>query len=312
MRYLSPLRYPGGKARLAPFFARITRAQAAEFDTFAEPFAGGAGAGLQLLAQGHFDRLVVNDINPGIAAFWRAVTRAPDEFCDLIRNTDVTISTWHEQRAIYRNGAGSDLELGFATFFLNRTNRSGILGARPIGGLEQSGRWKLDARFNKTNLCERVRAIGHLADRITVCELDAIDFLATLPSPESTLVFVDPPYLGQGDRLYCNRFSAADHELLAVALASAPYSWILTYDADDRITNHLYRGKRCAEFGIAHSAQVHRQGKEYIVFSRALTVPDMRVTGTVSATPIAPVARQSYQSRQQNELASPLQQTCPV
>lgn len=283
MRFLSPLRYPGGKARLAPFFARVKWAQERDLDTYAEPFAGGVGAGLQLLSQGHIKHLAINDLNPGIAAFWRSVVHAPEEFCEQIRRVDVSVGSWHHYRERYESGEGDDLELGFATFFLNRTNRSGILNARPIGGFEQTGKWKIDARFNKDGLCERVTTIARYSDRISVSQVDAVEFLKLLPAPQTTLVFVDPPYLKQGDRLYFNRFSGSAHEQLAQELAHAEFPWILTYDADDRITNELYRGERCAEFGISHSAQVHRQGREYIVFSRDLRLPDMQVTRTGSA-----------------------------
>lgn len=286
MRYLSPLRYPGGKARLAPFLARVKWAQGSSVTTYAEPFAGGAGAGLRLLADGHVERLLINDLNPGIAAFWRAVTRDSEAFCTRIENTPVTLEEWEQQRAVYLAEQGSDIDLGFATFFLNRTNRSGILSGRPIGGMTQAGEWKIDARYNKAPLCERVRAVGRLADRISVSQLDALEFLGGLEKPKTTLVYVDPPYIQQGDRLYYNKFIDEKHVELAKALAAADYPWILTYDANDRITDDLYQGERCAEFGISHSAQVRHEGKEYIVFSRDLVVPDMQVLRIAEAVAI--------------------------
>lgn len=279
MRYLSPLRYPGGKARLAAFFARLKHAQDDDtISTYAEPFAGGVGAGLRLLVDGDVDKLLINDLNPGIAAFWRATINNSAEFCAKLRDTAATIGTWHEQREIYASGEGDDLTLGFAAFFLNRTNRSGFLGGRPIGGLNQDGAWKIDARWEPDRLCERVALVAGLADKITVTQLDALVFLAGLEAPTTTLVYVDPPYLAMGDRLYYNKFSDQQHVDLASTLSSAEFRWVLTYDAHDKVTNELYQGQRCAEFGIDYSATTRRVGKEYMVFSESLAIPDMQFT----------------------------------
>ena len=168
MNYLSPLRYPGGKARPRPYFARLLASQSIDIETYCEPYAGGAGAGLFLLTEGHVDRLLINDLNPGVAAFWRACLTQSDAFIRPARQCRVDLDKWHTQRAIYTTPAGrDDLELGFATYFLNRTNRSGILSARPIGGLEQTGRWKIDARFNKPDLIARINALAATPTRST-------------------------------------------------------------------------------------------------------------------------------------------------
>lgn len=284
MRYLSPLRYPGGKAKLAPFLARVVAGQERRPTQYAEPFAGGAGAALRLLVDGHVERIHLNDLDPGIAAFWRAATHHTDELVDRIRKADVTIDAWHQHAGRYRQGTGSDVELGFATFFLNRTNRSGILRGRPIGGLDQSGAWGIDARWNSDALVERIQLIGLLRQRIVVTEFDARHFLRTLPSAADTLVYVDPPYLVQGDRLYLDTFSQEDHRELAATLHAAEYRWVLTYDHDQRVTRDLYAKGRCAEFDINHTARVHHVGKELMVFSGGLSVPDMQVTRLNAAT----------------------------
>lgn len=272
MRYLSPLRYPGGKAKLAPFLARVLQAQHPVPTQYAEPFAGGAGAALRLLVDGAVEHVHLNDLNPGIAAFWRAATTHSDGLAELVAGTTPSIEVWHQQASIYRHGTGSDLELGFATFFLNRTNRSGILGGRPIGGLEQAGAWKLDARWNAAALAARIERVGRLAHRITVTELDARDFLAALPAPAETLVYVDPPYMMQGDRLYLDTFSAHDHSQLAAVLRAGEFPWVLTYDQHPKV-DELYADVQRDDFLIPYSAQVKQIGREAIVFSRDLVVP---------------------------------------
>ncbi|WP_147681509.1 DNA adenine methylase [Actinomyces ruminicola] len=276
MRYLSPLRYPGGKARLAPFFARLITAQDPTPTQYAEPYAGGAGAALRLLSDGIVDQVHINDINAGIAAFWRTITTndGADAFCELISTTSVTIDEWHRQRATYQAGEVDDLALGFATFFLNRTNRSGILDARPIGGLDQTGDWKIDARFNKKNLTARVQAVAALGDRIGVTQMDGIDFLRTLEGyEEDVLIYADPPYIEQGNNLYLHAFDADGHKALANTLLRAPYPWLLTYDDKKVIWADLYGAERCARFNIAHTAAIQHIGRETIVYGPGLNVP---------------------------------------
>lgn len=226
MRYLSPLRYPGGKARLAPFISALVRAQDPVPTRYAEPYAGGAGAALRLLADGVVSHVHINDANPGLAAFWRTVTD-PDRaesLCRLIDQVPVSVEQWYHQRAVYQSGQADDLALGFATFYLNRTNRSGILGAWPIGGLEQTGRWKIDARYNRVGLIRRVRAVAGMGDRIHVTELDGVEHLRRMGTyGDDVLVYADPPYVEQGDRLYTRTFDAENHRTLADALSGSPF-----------------------------------------------------------------------------------------
>lgn len=283
MRNLSPLRYPGGKARIAPFAAELLAIQHRRPRRYAEPFAGGAGSALALLVGEHVDLIHINDLNPGIAAFWRCVFNQTKRFASLVETAEVSVDAWYAAREVYMNPKRrSDLELGFATFFLNRCNRSGILAARPIGGLQQTGRWKIDARFNKCGLSDRIRYIGSYRRRVQLTELDAREFLTTIAGHgHELLAYVDPPYLGPGDGLYMDKLSAEDHLDLATSLRDSPLMWFLTYDADDRVTDELYVDFRCAEFDIKHTAQVNHIGSEFVVFADNLNVPeDLQILAT--------------------------------
>lgn len=287
--YLSPLRYPGGKARLARYLARVLASQSAVIDTYCEPYAGGAGAGLQLLSDGHVSRIIINDLNPGIAAFWRSAFYNTEALVELVSECAVNIDSWYEQRAIYLAADDhDDLTLGFATFFLNRTNRSGILSARPIGGLEQTGNWLIDARFNKPDLVSRIRNLKQFSSQVDVREERAVELVRTLNRrTKPVLLYVDPPYVVQGEELYMTDHSWNEHRRLEQVLTKSPHPWILTYDTDDR-TRILYREFRCLRFGISHTAQVQKVGREFMFFSRGLRVPDrfvMRDEGVWVAKP---------------------------
>ena len=274
---------------MAPYLSQLVREQNPRPKSYAEPFAGGAGAALKLLVDEVVKTIHINDLAPGVAAFWRSVFNSTDALCSLILNASVSIDDWHRHRSIFeRPQDHDDLELGFATFFLNRCNRSGILTARPIGGLEQTGTWKIDARFNRNELASRIALLGNYRRRVSVTQLDAKDFLLGIEDQgSSVLVYVDPPYIVQGEDLYLDSLSYADHVALARYLAGTSLPWILTYDAAEQVTDDLYKGFRAAQFNIAHTAQKQHVGSEYVVFSDVLDVPSLNLVKRANAQWIA-------------------------
>jgi DNA adenine methylase len=281
-RYLSPLRYPGGKGRLAKFVRALLESQAPRPTRYVEPFAGGAGVGLRLLVDELVDEIVLNDLNPGIAAFWRAVFERPTELLARLDACSITVEEWRSQRATYLAEPDDDVELGFAFFFLNRTNRSGIPDARPIGGYEQTGSWKIDARFDKAGLANRIQALSSYATRVTVHQTDGIGLIEHCLDDHSTIIYADPPYLDKGDGLYLDTLAWDDHLRLA-RLLKVGGRWLITYDADSRVTEDLYAGLRCAEFTLSHSAAVQHVGREYAVFAPSLAIPSLECLGERAA-----------------------------
>lgn len=288
-RYVSPLRYPGGKARFAPYLAQLIRSQPTRPGSYAEPFAGGAGAAVKLLVDETVKSIHINDLAPGIAAFWRSVFFNTDALVSHVARATLTVDEWHKQRAVFDNPVGhDDLSLGFATFFLNRTNRSGILTARPIGGLEQTGNWKIDARFNREDLAQRIALLGEYRRRVSVTQLDAKVFMSTIEDlGNSLLTYVDPPYIVQGENLYLDSLSYEDHAALADYLSTTSVPWLLTYDTAEQITAELYQGFRAAQFSISHTAQKQHVGSEYVVFSNQLVVPSLNIVPRANAQWIA-------------------------
>ena len=272
----SPLRYPGGKGSLAPYFKALLAVQAEPCETFVEPFAGGGGAALRLLMDGTVEKIVLNDMDPAIAAMWRAIVNESEAFAQLIETTPITIEAWRAHKANHakrNDGSLTDLELGFSTFYLNRTNRSGIIDAWPIGGLAQAGTWKLDCRFNRTSLAAKVRRIGEVKDRITITQEDGAELLRHLSDPK-TFIYADPPYLVKGSDLYLNAMTWADHLGLAEVFAASTARWFITYDQDPRI-RELYPEFRTAQFSMGHTAGKPHVGKEFAVFGPGVVVPTL-------------------------------------
>lgn len=276
MRFNTPLRYPGGKAKLTKYVEKLLSQNGLEKIEYAEPYAGGAGLALNLLMHDRAEVIYLNDLNKAIYSFWFCVLNECENLCDLIANSDVTMSEWHRQKEIMSSTyPRSVLELGFATFFLNRTNRSGILKGGVIGGKSQSGNWKLDARFNKSDLIDRILKIKNKRDSIILSNLDAQDFLSRL-SPQlgkNALIYLDPPYYIKGKGLYENHYKHDDHlNISTFVQKSIQVPWIVSYDNVPQI-NEMYQGCPRITYGINYSAQDRYLGSEVMFFSEGLKYP---------------------------------------
>jgi DNA adenine methylase len=281
----SPLRYPGGKAKLFPFFAALIEANGLFGSEYCEPYAGGAGLALQLLETGFVDSIRINDIDPGIFAFWSSVLECTDEFCDLLNRTPITIAEWHNQHSIWAAKDGRDpLALGFATYFLNRTNRSGIIeGAGPIGGYDQTGKWKIDARLIKARQVENILRLSRCASRITVSNQDAIHFVSATAREPNTLLYLDPPYYVKGRKLYTNFYVHEDHERIAELLRSLRSSrWLVSYD-DAPAIREMYRDFEPISYTLQYSAGKAGAGAEVMYLSDSLALPDAKSGAAESA-----------------------------
>jgi DNA adenine methylase len=258
------------------------RAQPTRARQYIEPYAGGAGAGLKLLVEEEVEHVILNDLDPGIAALWRAVFDHPDELIRRVRTCTLSVAAWSRYRRIYVEGSHDEVELGFATLFLNRTNRSGILEARPIGGLDQTGRWGVGARFDRERLAQRIRRLAAYRSRVSISQRDGLALVRPYLRDDRSFIYLDPPYLNKGHELYLDTLKWSDHERLARTLRSAS-NWILTYDADPRVHRTLYPGLRCATFPIAHTAQHQHVGREFAVFAEGLYVPSLARLGRGNA-----------------------------
>lgn len=241
----------------------------------AEPFGGGAGASLTLLYQEETPEIYINDADPAIHAFWWAVLKRPREFQQALARTRVSMAEWRRQREIYRaSGRQPRLRRGFATFYLNRCNRSGIIATGgPIGGVKQTGEWGLDARYNKATLRERCEKLAEYRDRIHVSGLDGIDFLAAAGNAPM-MFFIDPPYYEKGNTLYLNALDDAYHQALAKRLeAKRGEAWVVTYD-DCPAIRKLYRGWASVRpFTLRYSATERRSGRELLITPRWMRLP---------------------------------------
>lgn len=284
--HFTPLRYPGGKAKLAAFIKRLLQKNQLLDGEYVEPYAGGAAIGLELLFHEYVSRIHINDVSKPIHAFWKSVLDHTEELCRLVIKTPLSVAAWDKQKRVLESpGDHRTVELGFATFFLNRTNRSGILNGGIIGGRDQTGPWKIDARFNAKELVHRIESIAKMRDRIELTRQDALKFLKTGVSkwPAETLVYLDPPYYVKGRDLYYDFYNHEDHQGVADFITEniVRQRWIVSYDNVKPIRD-LYKGKQYITYDIGYSARTASTGSEVMFFGEGLKVPS--VTGPIKIT----------------------------
>ena len=279
-KFVSPLRYPGGKLKVVDYIKRLMEENNLCGGTYIEPYAGGANVALSLLLSKYAKRIKINDIDRSIYAFWYCVLNETENLCKMIQDTDVTMETWEQQHEVQKNKKDADLlELGFSTFFLNRTNRSGILNGGVIGGKAQMGKYKIDARYNKKDLIERIEIIAAHRNSINLTSMDAVTLIKRYkrtPAPK-TLCYLDPPYYVKGKDLYLNYYNDNDHRKIAETIMKYKGKWIISYDAVDFIKK-LYKVYKQTEYFLSYSACNPSKGRELMVFSDGLILPKMEVT----------------------------------
>lgn len=276
----SPLRYPGGKSCLANFINEVAHLNGVIGGVYLELYAGGAGAALNLLFNGTFNHIHINDYDYHVYSMWFSILNHHKAFINRINSTPVTIEEWHRQKAIFNGGRNAKIiDLGFATFFLNRTNRSGIIfKAGPIGGLDQCGNYKIDVRFNKEKLIERISKIATRRNDITLTNLDAVEILNNLKihyqNLDNLFIYLDPPYYRKGKELYLNNYKPDNHLTLAKTISNiCDVKWLVSYDNVPEIKN-LYKYFRMSAFDLNYTLQTKKFGSELLVFCDGLVLPD--------------------------------------
>ncbi len=276
--FYSPLRYPGGKGKILSFMIDLIKLNKLENIEYVEPYVGGAAVALGLLLNNMVSKIYINDSDKAIYAFWDSVLNYTDEFIQKIEKTPITVEEWRIQKSIYNNiEQHSDLDIGFSAFFLNRCNRSGVLKGGIIGGYEQKGNWKIDARFNKQDLIKRIERIALHKDKIQLYNEDTADLLEKHKETfKNCILYLDPPYYEKGYQLYKNHYKPSDHEKISKLVKELNCYWVVSYDNVDPIIA-LYDNIPKREFNISYSAGKNRSGKEIMFFSSNLQIPNKKI-----------------------------------
>lgn len=274
--HATPLRYPGGKQKLFPFVLEVLTGNNMIGGHYVEPYAGGAGIGIELLLQNHVSHIHLNDSSFPIYAFWKSLISNPAELCRLISRASLTVTEWKKHREVVRNPRSFEiLEVGFSTLYLNRCNRSGVLSGGLIGGLQQTGRWKMDARFPRNELIRRIEAIALKRKAISVRNWDAEKFiLEYVPRlPRKTFVYCDPPYYEKSSGLYLDHYTPDDHNRIARIIQNRlRRRWLVSYDGTPQVLRY-YEKRRAFLYDLQYNAARAYKGKEAFIFDDRLHVP---------------------------------------
>lgn len=275
MKKVSPLRYPGGKSQIYDYIKELIIANNAT--TYIEPYMGGMRVALRLLFNDDVEKIMVNDFDKGIYAFWYSVLNYTEQLIEKIETTPITIEEWKVQRDIQNNKDNCEdlLSLGFSTLFLNRTNRSGIIKAGVIGGLKQNSNYKLDCRFNRKKLSEKISLIASMRNRIQLYNMDAEEFIRlNISETKKSFTFFDPPYYLKGPGLYTSFYNHENHLSLSETIKECipDKNWILTYDVSDEILN-MYDRFRHEKYYLNYSVTKPNKGIEYMFYSEQLIIP---------------------------------------
>src|SRR5690606_17797355 len=268
--HYSPLRYPGGKSCIFSFVSKLFYENNLIGSSYAEPYAGGPGLALRSLFEGYVYHVYINDPDRSIYSFWATILNRSTEFCNWLNEVEISIENWNLYKGLQRRSYELDeFELAKSTFFLNRTNVSGVIKGGVIGGQEQQGKYKINARFNKADLIERIRTIAELKDRITLSCMDGLAFIEKMnKTKEEVFIYLDPPYYQKGADLYMNFYSHNDHKKLSKHVLKMKKKWMVSYDNHDFILN-LYAQERKIVYKLSQSAS-NRIGDEIIVFSKGI------------------------------------------
>ena len=315
-RYLSPLRYPGGKARMGDYLADMFAQQCGYMDVevWIEPFAGGLGAGLHLLSVGAVEEVWFCEANPALAAMWRALIADPERLASRVEQLTPTLGLFEDARAAVAAAtaahAPDDETLALSALVMNRCSRSGMVAPTvgPIGGKAQTGRYTVASRFHPHRLPTRLRDLAPLASGLRYVDADGIDYINGLDGSvgleQEVVILADPPYSDVGGRLYTYGMSPSDHQRLAWALNTTPCRWALTYDSTPTIARDWYPDCRVMEYTIRHGANQHHTDTEYLILSDNLIIDP-------TATPL-PNGTHTWVRDEADLAATPAPLTLPI
>lgn len=259
---ISPLRYPGSKKRLASYIGEVIKANQLQKIHLVEPFAGGASVSLQLLNDGIVDRVSLIEKDALVASFWQLVFSEVEDDIDWLIEQVESIPVTLEKWIYFKQSPNlSQREKALACLFLNRTSFSGILAptAGPIGGKKQESAYKIDCRFPRQTLVNRIKKAALLRPKVNVVLNDDWQkgikaLLQTRVEEANWLFYFDPPFFHKAQNLYTHYFTTEDHlQLRDFVTSKLQENWILSYDYCQEVLD-LYGQADQAHVELLYSA----------------------------------------------------------
>jgi len=258
------LRYPGGKSKLLPRIRPYLDPLLERADEFHDVFAGGASVALDVARRCPRMRIFLNDLDPDVSALWSlCVDGSDEEVARLFKLIDqeLTIELFRKLQA---EKSSNLVERAYRCIFINRTTRSGMLNAGPIGGKQQNGRYRIGERYRPNELKAAFAAArSSLRGRTTVSCVNALQYLKW-DFPDGAVLYLDPPYVKAGVSLYPVWMSVSEHDAL-VEILKEKKNWVLSYDCCDEVRQR-YSWASMAAVPTRYSINTSRATREeYII-----------------------------------------------
>jgi DNA adenine methylase len=262
------LRYPGGKSRLSKFIWPYLQPMLGE-GYYLEPFVGGGTMALLVARYYPQKEIVLNDLDPDVAAFWTVVSGHAGEaaFADLCRlvqlsekpmdDADCRMDYW---RAIKELRPQEMHHQAFRFLFLNKTCYGGQVNASPIGGIDQKG-WdggtgrgagrRVACQYWVGNILSQLKKANTLLNGRTYVFNEDAHQLATLS--DGCCAYFDPPYfIGRANKLYRKQMTMAEHYALGAFLKQWDNPWLLSYE-DSESVRKIYDSCHIIKLSTAYS-----------------------------------------------------------
>ncbi|MCQ4574336.1 MAG: DNA adenine methylase [Candidatus Brocadiales bacterium] len=270
----SPLRYPGSKNNLVKYIKKVLDFNEFKPDVLVEPFVGGGSVSLNFLLNNWVNKVIIADKDRLIYSFWKVVFNDPKCLIKFIKNVDINVENFCKYKKIATSKEASNKKFAEACIFLNRTSFSGILkdSTGPIGGKKQNAKYKINCRFNRKLLIEKIKYISHFKNRVIVLPYGwekTIRYAEKVKQNNKIFFYFDPPFYKKGNRLYRHYFNEKEHLELSKAIKRLKNKWILSYDKAQEIKKmyRIYRG--CIRSGFAFPYSINsparRMEEEYFI-----------------------------------------------
>lgn len=221
--FKSPLRYPGGKSRVAKKISNLIP----EFDEYREPFLGG-GSVFIYQKQLFPDRIFwINDVYFELFNFWKISQK------DIVSLVEKVLHL----KAKFQNGKDLHRYLNFnqskftnlekaASFFI--FNRITFSGTTLSGGYSESA---FLGRFTKSSI-ERLKPLDTILEDAQITNFDYKNLVNR--SGKNVFIYLDPPYFSAKEsKLYGKRgnlHSNFDHKEFAKVMKGCKHKWLITLD----------------------------------------------------------------------------------
>ena len=280
---VTPLRYPGGKTWLLDYVKAFARFHKLSSTTIVEPYGGSASISVGLIRSQLVTDATVCERDPLIVAFWNVAIHRNEELIEYLSSLEINMETWYGLRRyldLEKTNLQNELEAAGAFLFFNRTNYSGIIKGGPLGGKKQLSKYKLNCRFNKGRIADKIRSLKALEDKLKIIQIDGLEYMKNhaLQSPDNVFFYVDPPYYGAGKDLYRFYFTDFDHQQLSAFLTGTEIPWLLSYDDAEFIRNLYQKKSNLPVYTDYQSGHLRRGVKELLISNYVIPPASPNVT----------------------------------